>query len=111
MNLRKTAVLGILGLLFASGTKAQTGGVRFRVADRATREAVIGAVAELRSRTASLATPLSTASPAMKNRYMLWSRHSGNSGHWCFDHRSSRSRCSPRMRTRSVPTTSTAANW
>ena len=62
MNLRKTAVLGILGLLFASGTKAQTGGVRFRVADRATREAVIGAVAELRSRTDSLATPLYTAS-------------------------------------------------
>ena len=62
MNLRKTAILGVWGLLFVSGIKAQTGGVRFRVADRATREAVIGAVAELRSRTDSLAAPLYTAS-------------------------------------------------
>ncbi len=62
MNLRKTAVLGGLGLLLASGIKAQSGGVRFRVADRATCEAVIGAVAELRSRTDSLASPLYTAS-------------------------------------------------
>ena len=62
MNLRKTAILGVWGLLFVSGIKAQSGGVRFRVADRATREAVIGAVAELRSRTDSLAAPLYTAS-------------------------------------------------
>ena len=62
MDLRKTAILGVWGLLFVSGIKAQSGGVRFRVADRATREAVIGAVAELRSRTDSLAAPLYTAS-------------------------------------------------
>lgn len=62
MNLQKTIVLGALGLLFTAGIQAQSGGVRFRVADRTTREAVIGAVAELRSRTDSLATPLYTAS-------------------------------------------------
>ena len=62
MDLRKTAILGALCALFAAQVQAQSGSVRFRVADRATREAVIGAVAELRSRGDSSAAPLYTAS-------------------------------------------------
>ncbi|WP_283118832.1 outer membrane beta-barrel protein [Alistipes finegoldii] len=62
MDLRKTAVLGAWCILFAAQVQAQSGSVRFRVADRATREAVIGAVAELRSRGDSSAAPLYTAS-------------------------------------------------
>ncbi len=62
MDLRKTAILGALCALFAAQAQAQSGSVRFRVADRATREAVIGAVAELRSRGDSSAAPLYTAS-------------------------------------------------
>ena len=62
MNLRKTFVLSCLGALLAGGLRAQTGSVRFRVADRVTRDAVIGAVAELRNRTDSLTQPLYTAS-------------------------------------------------
>ena len=62
MDLRKTAVLGAWCILLAAQVQAQSGSVRFRVADRATREAVIGAVAELRSRSDSLAAPLYTAS-------------------------------------------------
>ncbi len=62
MNLQKTLALCCLGALLAGSLRAQTGGVRFHVADRATREAVIGAVAELRNRTDSLASPLYTAS-------------------------------------------------
>ena len=62
MDLRKTAVLGAWCILLAAQVQAQSGSVRFRVADRATREAVIGAVAELRSRGDSSAAPLYTAS-------------------------------------------------
>lgn len=62
MDLRKTAVLGAWCILLAAQVQAQSGSVRFRVADRATREAVIGAVAELRSRSDSSAAPLYTAS-------------------------------------------------
>lgn len=62
MDHRKTAVLGAWCILLAAQVQAQSGSVRFRVADRATREAVIGAVAELRSRSDSLAAPLYTAS-------------------------------------------------
>ena len=62
MDLRKTAVLGAWCILLAAQAQAQSGSVRFRVADRATREAVIGAVAELRSRGDSSAAPLYTAS-------------------------------------------------
>ena len=62
MDLRKTAVLGAWCILLAAQVQAQSGSVRFRVADRTTREAVIGAVAELRSRSDSLAAPLYTAS-------------------------------------------------
>lgn len=62
MDLRKTAVLGAWCILLAAQVQAQSGSVRFRVGDRATREAVIGAVAELRSRGDSSAAPLYTAS-------------------------------------------------
>ncbi len=62
MDLRKTAVLGAWCILLAAQVQAQSGSVRFRVADRATREAVIGAVAELRSRGDSSTAPLYTAS-------------------------------------------------
>ena len=62
MDLRKTAVLGAWCILLAAQAQAQSGSVRFRVGDRTTREAVIGAVAELRSRGDSLAAPLYTAS-------------------------------------------------
>lgn len=62
MDLRKTAVLGAWCILLAAQVQAQSGSVRFRVGDRTTREAVIGAVAELRSRSDSLAAPLYTAS-------------------------------------------------
>ena len=62
MDLRKTAVLGAWCILLAAQVQAQSGSVRFRVADRTTREAVIGAVAELRSRGDSSAAPLYTAS-------------------------------------------------
>ena len=62
MDLRKTAVLGAWCILLAAQVQAQSGSVRFRVADRATREAVNGAVAELRSRGDSSAAPLYTAS-------------------------------------------------
>lgn len=62
MDLRKTAVLGAWCILLAAQAQAQSGSVRFRVGDRTTREAVIGAVAELRSRSDSLAAPLYTAS-------------------------------------------------
>ena len=65
MDLRKTAVLGALCTLcalLAAQAQAQSGSVRFRVGDRTTREAVIGAVAELRSRGDSSAAPLYTAS-------------------------------------------------
>ena len=62
MDLRKTAVLGAWCILLAAQVQAQSGSVRFRVGDRTTREAVIGAVAELRSRGDSSAAPLYTAS-------------------------------------------------
>ena len=62
MDLRKTAVLGAWCILLAAQAQAQSGSVRFRVADRATREAVIGPVAEPRSRGDSSAAPPSTAS-------------------------------------------------
>ena len=50
MNPGKTLLL-LQFLLCAATAAAQSAEVRFRVADRATREAVVGAVAELRSRT------------------------------------------------------------
>ena len=61
MNPRK-ALLNLLFLLCAATAAAQSAGVRFRIADRITREAVVGAVAELRSRTDTAATPFYTTS-------------------------------------------------
>ena len=61
MNPRKTLLLPLL-LFCAATAAAQSPGVRFRVADRVTREAVVGAVAELRSRTDTAATPFYTTS-------------------------------------------------
>ena len=57
MNPGKTLLL-LQFLLCAATAAAQSAEVRFRVADRATREAVVGAVAELRSRTDTAAAPL-----------------------------------------------------
>lgn len=62
MNPHKLFAVCLLTTLLAEGVRAQTGGLRFRVADRTTREAVIGAVAGLHSRTDSLAAPRYTAS-------------------------------------------------
>ena len=61
MNPGKTLLL-LQFLLCAATAAAQSAEVRFRVADRATREAVVGAVAELRSRTDTAAAPLYTTS-------------------------------------------------
>ena len=61
MNPRKTLLL-LQFLLCAAAAAAQSAEVRFRVADRTTREAVVGAVAELRSRTDTAAAPLYTTS-------------------------------------------------
>ena len=61
MNPGKTLLL-LQFLLCAATAAAQSAAVRFRVADRATREAVVGAVAELRSRTDTAAAPLYTTS-------------------------------------------------
>ena len=61
MNPGKTLLL-LQFLLCAATAAAQAAEVRFRVADRATREAVVGAVAELRSRTDTTAAPLYTTS-------------------------------------------------
>ena len=61
MNPGKTLLL-LQFLLCAATAAAQSTEVRFRVADRATREAVVGAVAELRSRTDTAAAPLYTTS-------------------------------------------------
>lgn len=54
--------LTILSILLWTAVAAQPVAVRFRVADRSTREAIVGAVAELRSRTDTAATPLYTTS-------------------------------------------------
>lgn len=62
MTLRAKLLICLSGILLASGSRAQSGSLRFRVADRTSREAVVGAVAELRNRTDSLAAPLYTAS-------------------------------------------------
>ena len=61
MNPRK-ALLIIPILLCAVTATAQSVGMRFRIADRTTREAVVGAVAELRNRTDSTVTPFYTTS-------------------------------------------------
>lgn len=61
MNPRKTLLFPLL-LFCAATVAAQSPSVRFRVADRVTREAVVGAVAELRSRTDTAATPFYTTS-------------------------------------------------
>ena len=61
MNPGKTLLL-LQFLLCAATAAAQSAEVRFRVADRAPREAVVGAVAELRSRTDTAAAPLYTTS-------------------------------------------------
>ena len=50
MHPKKTLLL-LFCTLCAATAAAQPVAVRFRVADRATRDAVVGAVAELRSRT------------------------------------------------------------
>ena len=61
MNPRK-ALLNLLFLSCAATAAAQSAEVRFHIADRITREAVVGAVAELRSRTDTAATPFYTTS-------------------------------------------------
>ena len=62
MNPGKTLPLLLFCLLCAATAAAQPVAVRFRVADRATRDAVVGAVAELRSRTDTAAAALYTTS-------------------------------------------------
>ena len=62
MNPGKTLPLLLFCLLCAATAAAQSVAVRFRVADRATRDAVVGAVAELRSRTDTAAAALYTTS-------------------------------------------------
>lgn len=61
MHLKKTLLL-LFCTLCAATAAAQPVAVRFRVADRATRDAVVGAVAELRSRTDTAAAALYTTS-------------------------------------------------
>ena len=61
MSLKK-ALSALLCLFCAATAAAQSVAVRFRVADRATRDAVVGAVAELRSRTDTAAAALYTTS-------------------------------------------------
>ena len=61
MSLKK-ALSALLCLFCAATAVAQPVAVRFRVADRATRDAVVGAVAELRSRTDTAAAALYTTS-------------------------------------------------
>ena len=61
MSLKK-AFSALLCLFCAATAAAQSVAVRFRVADRATRDAVVGAVAELRSRTDTAAAALYTTS-------------------------------------------------
>lgn len=61
MSLKK-AFSALLCLFCAATAVAQPVAVRFRVADRATRDAVVGAVAELRSRTDTAAAALYTTS-------------------------------------------------
>ena len=61
MSLKK-AFSALLCLFCAATAAAQPVAVRFRVADRATRDAVVGAVAELRSRTDTAAAALYTTS-------------------------------------------------
>ncbi|WP_064975185.1 outer membrane beta-barrel protein [Alistipes provencensis] len=61
MSLKK-AFSALLCLFCAATAAAQPVTVRFRVADRATRDAVVGAVAELRSRTDTAAAALYTTS-------------------------------------------------
>ncbi len=61
MHPKKTLLL-LFCTLCAATAAAQPVAVRFRVADRATRDAVVGAVAELRSRTDTAAAALYTTS-------------------------------------------------
>ena len=61
MHLKKPLLL-LFCTLCAATAAAQPVAVRFRVADRATRDAVVGAVAELRSRTDTAAAALYTTS-------------------------------------------------
>ncbi|WP_418425143.1 outer membrane beta-barrel protein [Alistipes sp.] len=61
MQPKKTLFL-LFCLLCAATAAAQSAAVRFRVADRTTRDAVVGAVAELRSRTDTAAAALYTTS-------------------------------------------------
>lgn len=61
MHPKKTLLL-LFCTLCAATAAAQPVAVRFRVADRTTRDAVVGAVAELRSRTDTAAAALYTTS-------------------------------------------------